>query len=86
VKQTGKPPKKLTYKGKAYFRDTENAGFYRNVKDSFDDAIEFMSWDYYDEAEELNLCIEQWGKNEFEASFGKLAEEFQFTNIIPANI
>lgn len=84
VEEDGKPPKKLHYKGKTFYRDAENAGYFRNTKQSWDNAAEFVSWDYYDEDEKYILAVEQWGDNTFDAAFGMVEKEFAFSNIIPA--
>ncbi|RLD43759.1 MAG: DUF4178 domain-containing protein, partial [Bacteroidetes bacterium] len=38
---------------------------------------------YYDEKEELYICIEQWDEKEFEASAGIIIKEFEISNILP---
>ncbi len=84
ILDTGKPPKRITYKGITFVRGSESPGFFRNAKDNWNDAVEFVSWDYYDESEKYNLTIERWGEEEFEASFGHYVEEYEFSNILPA--
>ena len=77
------PPKKINFKGKTYYRDGENQGYFSDKPDNDDSWTELISWDYYDEEEENFINIEQWGEREFEASYGVVAKEFQFSNIIP---
>ena len=48
-----------------------------------EDWKEFISWDYYDKNEDFVLTIEQWDENTFEASFGKVVQYFQISNIFP---
>ena len=84
ILDTGKPPRRITYKGMTFVRGSESPGFFRDARDSWDDAAEFVSWDYYDEEEKYNLTIERWGEEEFEASFGKYVQEYEFSNILPA--
>lgn len=84
ILDTGKPPKRVTYKGTQFIRENESPGFFRNAQEHWDNATEFICWNYYDESEKLNLCIERWGEEEFEAAVGVVVEEFQFSNILPA--
>ena len=77
-----RPPKKLTYKGTKFFKDDESYGYHKNRAKKTDEWDELISWEYYDEEEKHMLCIEQWGDREFEASFGKVVKEFEFSNIL----
>ncbi len=77
------PPKKIDYQGIKLYRENETPGYFKDSEKETDDWDELISWDYYDEAEEHVLNIEQWGEKEFEASFGKIAKEFEFSNILP---
>ncbi len=77
------PPKKLTYNGKQYFKDKESPGYFKNITMNTG-WTEFISWDYYSEDEKEIITIEQWGEREFEASIGRVAKEFEFSNILPA--
>ena len=80
-----RPPKKLEYQGTTYYKDDESHGYYKDRAKKTDDWDEFISWDYYDKEEQQVLCTEQWGDREFEASIGKLAKEFEFSNILPSS-
>jgi len=75
------PPAEISYQGKRYFLASEGAGLF--LKDGKEPGIEFLCWDYVDEAEEEVITIEQWGEQEFEASIGRYVEEYQFSNILP---
>ena len=77
------PPKKITYRGVDYYRDSESPGYFK-VEESDKDWIEMISWDYYNEEEDRVLTIEQWGDREFEASYGKVIKEFEISNIMPS--
>ncbi len=77
------PPNKLEYKGITYLKDERNPGYYRDVDAGEDDWSEFITWDYYDDDDKHVLSIEQWGEQEFEASAGKVVQEFEISNIIP---
>ncbi|GAB4397003.1 MAG: hypothetical protein OHK0053_12430 [Microscillaceae bacterium] len=74
------PPMKLTYQGETYYRKSESIGYWRNVNN--DKWTELVSWLYYDRDQKNILTIEQWGEEEFEASQGKIVQEFEFSNII----
>jgi len=75
------PPSEINYQGKRYLLSSEGAGLF--LKNGEGPGIEFLCWDYIDEAEEEVITIEQWGEEEFEASIGRYVEEHQFTNILP---
>ncbi|NLR90741.1 MULTISPECIES: DUF4178 domain-containing protein [Flammeovirga] len=84
ITSKGKPPKKITFNGKTYYRDSKNVGFWRNVHTtSSDNSSEYMSWEYYDDSEKFVLTIEQFDDEEFEASLGVVEEPDKFTNILP---
>jgi len=78
-----KPPKKLIFNNINYFRDSQSAGYFRNMDTPPEQSAEFIAWDYYDKKEQLTISIEQWGEHDFEASQGKVVEEFEFSNILP---
>lgn len=77
------PPKKITYRGVDYYRDSESPGYFKE-ENSDKDWLEMISWDYYNEEEDRVLTIEQWDDREFEASYGKVIKEFEISNIMPA--
>ncbi|MEM7552453.1 MAG: DUF4178 domain-containing protein [Bacteroidota bacterium] len=85
IKKKEKPPKKLEYKGHTLYRDEETMGYFKPVDKETDDWDELISWEYYDDEDQYVLSIEQWGDDEFEAAFGKVAKEHQFSNILPGN-
>lgn len=75
-------PDELSLDGKKYYLDGEHPGYFRNL-DKEEHWTEFISWDYYDEEEKSNLCVEQWGEKSFEASQGHVIKEYQISNILP---
>lgn len=82
IRKKGRPPKQIEFNGTTFFRESERPGYFRNVHEDRD-WIEFIAWEYYDDSEKFALNIEQYGENEFEASFGIVAETHQFSNILP---
>ncbi len=79
------PPKKLVYKDTKFYSDGEEIGEFRWLNGyEENDPAKFISWEYFDEDDKLTLCIEQWGEEEFEASYGKVLKEFEISNIIPS--
>ena len=78
-----KPPKKITYQGVIYSLEKESPGYFHNIAKG-DNWEEFRSWDFEDAKGEHLLCIEQWDEKEFEASVGKRVQEFEISNILPA--
>ncbi len=84
IQKKGKPPKKITFKDKIYYRGDERPGFFRNVAiTAHEDSEEFLSWEYVDNSGKYTLTIEQWGEGEFEASLGIIIDETAFSNILP---
>lgn len=75
------PPKAVTLDGKQYHRTEESAGYFRDA--SREGWSEMISWTYEDDDEEAFVNIERWGEEEFEASQGVYAREFEFSNILP---
>lgn len=81
INSNEKPPNKLTYDGKTFSRDSEDPGYFRDVRNK--NWEEFISWEYKDESNEYVLTIEQWGDDEFEARYGRIVRESEFSNILP---
>lgn len=81
-----RPPKKISYKETDYFLDKESPGYFSDDPEDDDSWIEFISWDYYDAEGKLVACVEQWGARDFEASYGKVVEDYEITNILPGTI
>lgn len=80
IRRNDVPPKKIDYKGITFYRDEEGTARFRDVDTRTWEKV--VSWSYYDEAEKHVLSIEQWGETEFEAAFGLVVDEHEFTNII----
>ncbi len=81
--ETGDPPEKILFEGIAYYMEEMSGG--RFYKDGQDSGREVLQWSYQDNKGKLYFSIEQWGEEEFEATAGEPVEEYQFTNILPAN-
>lgn len=79
------PPKELIYEGVRYYLHTDNAGYFNDITKGGDDWEELISWEYFDDAEELIIGITQWGERDFDAVAGKVVKEFEISNIIPAS-
>ncbi len=80
------PPKKIEYKGVSYYLDKESPGYFSDDPEDDDSWVEFISWDYYDTEQKLVVAVEQWGAKEFEASCGKVVNDFEITNILPGTV
>ena len=76
------PPDRIVYKDKTYFLDESGAGYF--LENGTPPKKEFIYWDFIDEEQEECLTIEQWGETDFEAAHGSYVEEYQFSNILPA--
>jgi len=85
IVENERPPKKLVFKGVTYYLDKESPGYFSDDPEDDESWTELVAWDYYDEKEQLTLGIEQWGEREFEASFGKVVQEFEISNILPGS-
>lgn len=77
------PPRKLEYDGKTFYSDGEEIGEFRDLEDTAAEGAKFISWEYYDDDDKFVLCIEQWGDEDFEASYGVVLKEFEISNILP---
>jgi hypothetical protein len=80
IRRNGVPPKEITHKGITFYRDEEGVARFRDVDTRTWEKV--VSWSYYDEAEKHVLSIEQGGETEFEAAFGLVVDESEFSNII----
>lgn len=81
-----RPPKKILYESTEYFLDKESPGYFSDDPEDDDSWTEFISWDYYDSEGKLVACVEQWGAREFEASYGKVVEDYEITSILPGTV
>ncbi len=79
-----RPPKKIKYNGKTFYREGESPGYFNEFSEDTSTWIEFISWEYYDDDEEEFINIEQWEDEEFAAAIGKVVNEIDFSNIVPA--
>ncbi len=77
------PPEEIVYENTKFHLDESGGGLYH--LDSTGQGRELFKWDYTDNSEKKILTIEQWGESEFEASYGDVVEEYQFTNILPSS-
>jgi hypothetical protein len=80
------PPKKISFDGVDYFLDKESPGYFSDDPEDDDSWTEFISWDYYDSDSKLVACVEQWGARDFEASHGKVVNDYEITNILPGTV
>jgi hypothetical protein len=86
IEKNKRPPKKIAYDGVDYLLDKESPGYFSDDPEDDDSWTEFISWDYYDADGKLVACVEQWGEREFEASHGKVVNDFEITNILPGTV
>ncbi len=77
------PPKKLFYKNKKFFRESETPGYFRDLGKPGSRLMEVISWEYYDADQKEVIFVEQWGEREFDAAYGKVLKEFEISNILP---
>jgi len=79
--QNEKPPKSIQYQGQTFYREHEQAGYFRVV--GTQEWEEFINWDYYTADEVQLISIEQWGDETFAAAYGIVLPESAFSNIYP---
>ncbi|MBI9069993.1 MAG: DUF4178 domain-containing protein [Melioribacteraceae bacterium] len=83
INENDKPPKKLEYKNIKFLYDEESYGYFKQLHTNAEEDAKVISWDYFDDDDKYILNIEQWGDEDFEASFGKVVKEFEISNILP---
>ena len=81
IKNNGEPPKEFEYKGVLFYLDEVSPGYYRET--NTDEWEELIAYDYVNADETLCLSIDQWGEDDYEASYGKIIKENQISNILP---
>jgi len=77
----GDPPESIGFDGTEYSMVVSGGGFYYEHGKPLSQKL--LKWDYSDDSGEKFISIEQWGENEFDASEGISAHEYQFNNITP---
>jgi hypothetical protein len=82
IQQNGDPPETINLDGITYYMEEMAGGQF--LKNTQGPGQNLLRWSYEDENGEKYLTIEQWGENEFQAYLGIPAQEYQFTNILPA--
>ena len=81
IKQHEDPPEEIVYQGTRFRLSESGAGYFHPNNRVAGDEMIF--WDYEDSTEDHLLTIEQWDEDEFEASSGEYANEYEFSNILP---
>ena len=79
-----KPPQEITYQDETFALEEESPGYFLDTSREQSDWEEFISWDFIGQKSQQILTIEQWSKNEFEASLSKEIKEFEISNILPS--
>lgn len=82
INQTGNPPAQISQGDFTLYRDNRFDGI------SFDKATggspaKVIIWDYYDNSRKIRLRIEQSGKQQFKAVLAQVANEIDFSDILP---
>ncbi len=73
-------PSEIVYQGITFLKDSQSLGLFRNTES--DQWNEMVSWTYYDQEGKLTISLSRYDEQEFEAAFGKVVQEFEFSNII----
>lgn len=81
IVENDEPPDEIHYKGLDYTLQQEQLGHCQKKGDEEWDAV--ISWEFVDEFETSILTIERWGERKFEAAFGPIVREIEFSNITP---
>ncbi len=74
-------PAEVVYQGLNFYQDVSTAGyFFPGGKVT---RQELILWDYQSADEASFVTIEQWSETEFDATWGKSVEAYEFSNILP---
>ncbi len=87
IVKEGDPPDQIVFEEETYYLNESGGGlFYKDGEgDDSQGGKHFLKWDFVNDAEDKFISLEQWGEKEFQASTGIPAEEYQFSNILPAS-
>ena len=78
------PPERIVFKDTEYHLDASYTG--RMFPEGKGTGEEVIRWEFLDEAETNFVGIEQWSETEFAAAVGFVAEDYQFTHILPGSL
>lgn len=78
-----KPPQEIIFQNETFILEEESPGYFLDTSREYSDWEEFISWDFIGNKSQQILTIEQWAKNEFEASLATKIKEFEISNILP---
>ena len=81
IAEEGDPPEDVRYENTDYAAVEATPGLY--YEGNGEDGREFVSWSY-EGADGAVLFLSQWGEREFTAFVGRVVEQYQFSNILPA--
>ena len=84
LRENQDPPDEIVYNGVTFYLEEMAGGYFREGEEGV--RREMLRWSYEDDSGDRFLTIEQWGEDDFEASTGEPAHEYQFTNILPGNL
>lgn len=79
ITDKGDPPETIIVDGIEYYLEISGGGYYYEHGKPLSQKL--LKWDYSDDQGDKFISIEQWGENEFDASEGITAHEYQFSNI-----
>ncbi len=82
INQTGNPPAQISQGDFTLYRDNrfDGMGFDKSTGSS---PTKVIIWDYYDNSRKIRLRIEQSGKQQFKAVLAQVANEIDFSDILP---
>jgi Domain of unknown function (DUF4178) len=72
----------LKYNDTTYYRENQRDGVLYNVTQK-GSGHKLLAWEYYDGQRKEYIRIEQFGRNEFRTYVGRIAETFEFSDILP---
>lgn len=78
------PPDRITFRDVEYHLDASYAG--HMFPNGQGPGQQMIRWEFVDGAETSFVGIEQWSETEFAAAAGSVAEEYQFTHILPGSL
>ncbi len=82
INQYGNPPAQISQGDFTLYRDNSYNGlsFEKTINAN---PIKVIIWDYYDNTRKIRLRIEQSGKQQFKAVLSQVANEIDFSDILP---
>lgn len=80
LKSTGKPIPEIAFKDTNYVLEKEFSAQFKKYNAM--GWSSFSGWEFYDASEEKFISINDYGNNEYEAYYGHIVKEYEFSNFL----